>query len=127
MTIANGTRQGAILSPVFWAIYADPMLGRLRRLGLGAHVAGCFMGAVCYADDVLLIAPTRNSMQRMLLELEEFASENNITFSTDPIPSLGLEWGEGQAAVQQLEPVHQDHLGLSTMDQNLLCAASSLI
>ena len=87
MTIANGTRQGAILSPIFWAIYADPMLQRLRRLGLGAHVAGCFMGAVCYADDVLLIAPTRNSMQRMLLELEEFASENNITFSTDPVPS----------------------------------------
>ena len=87
MTIANGTRQGAILSPVFWSIYADPMLQRLRKLGLGAHVAGCFMGAVCYADDVLLIAPTRNSMQRMLLELEEFASENNISFSTDPIPS----------------------------------------
>ena len=87
MTIANGTRQGAILSPIFWAIYADPMLKRLRRLGLGAHVAGLFMGAVCYADDVLLIAPSRNAMQRMLLELEEFAYESNITFSTDPVPS----------------------------------------
>ena len=86
MTIANGTRQGAILSPIFWAIYADPMLQRLRKLGLGAHVAGLFMGAVCYADDVLLIAPTRNAMQRMLLELEEFAAESNITFSTDPVP-----------------------------------------
>ena len=45
------------------------------------------MGAVCYADDVLLIAPTRNSMQRMLIELEEFAAESNITFSTDPVPA----------------------------------------
>ena len=63
------------------------MLKRLRRLGLGAHVAGLFMGAVCYADDVLLIAPTRNAMQRMLLELEEFAYESNTTFSTDPVPS----------------------------------------
>ena len=44
------------------------------------------MGAVCYADDVLLIAPTRNAMQRMLLELEAFAEESNITFSTDPVP-----------------------------------------
>ena len=52
-------------------------------LGLGANIAGLFMGAVCYADDVLLIAPTRNSMQRMLIELEEFAAESNITFSTD--------------------------------------------
>ena len=84
MTMSNGTRQGAILSPIFWAVYADPMLQRLRELGLGAHVAGLFMGAVCYADDVLLIAPTR--MQRMLMELEDFAEDSNINFSTDPIP-----------------------------------------
>ena len=82
ITMSNGTRQGAILSPLFWAVYADPMLKRLRALGLGAHIAGIFMGAVCYADDVLLIAPTRNAMQRMLLELECFANEHNITFST---------------------------------------------
>ena len=62
MTISNGTRQGAILSPIFWAVYADPLLRRLRDLGLGAHVGGLFVGAVCYADDVLLIAPTRTAM-----------------------------------------------------------------
>ena len=87
MKISNGTRQGAILSPIFWAVYADPLIKRLRNLGLGAHVAGLFMGAVCYADDVLLIAPTRAAMQRMLYELEVFAGESNISFSTDPIPA----------------------------------------
>ena len=86
-SISNGTRQGAILSPIFWAVYADPLLKRLRALGLGAHVAGLFMGAVCYADDVLLIAPTRSAMQRMLFELEVFAEESNIMFSTDPSPA----------------------------------------
>ena len=87
MKISNGTRQGAILSPIFWALYADPLLVRLRQLGLGAHVAGLFMGAVCYADDVLLIAPTRSAMQRMLLEMEMFAEESNIVFSTSATPS----------------------------------------
>ena len=86
-TMSNGTRQGAVLSPLFWAIYADPLLRRLRGLGLGAHVAGLFMGAVCYADDVLLIAPTRSAMQRMLEEVEAFAEESNVTFSTDPVPA----------------------------------------
>ena len=38
-------------------------------------------------DDVLLIAPTRAAMQRMLYELEVFAEESNISFSTDPIPA----------------------------------------
>ena len=87
MSISNGTRQGAILSPIFWAVYADPLLRRLRELGLGAHVAGLFMGAVCYADDVLLIAPTRSAMQRMLTEMEMFAEESNIVFSTNETPS----------------------------------------
>ena len=65
----NGTRQGAILYPLFWAVYADPMLKHLRRSGLGDHVAGIFIGAVCYADDMLMIAPSRNAMRRMFLEL----------------------------------------------------------
>ena len=86
MGMSNGTRQGAILSPIFWATYADPLLKRLRGLGLGAHIGGQFMGAVIYADDVLLIAPTRAAMQRMLEEVECFAAESNIEFSTDPQP-----------------------------------------
>ena len=87
MNISNSSRQGAILPPIFWAVYADPLLQRLRDLGLGAHVAGLFMGALCYADDVLLIAPTRSAMQRMLFEMETFAQESNITFSTHNLPS----------------------------------------
>ena len=42
LTISNGTRQGAILSPLFWAVFADPMLKRLRSLGLGAHIRGAY-------------------------------------------------------------------------------------
>ena len=87
MSLSNGTRQGALLSPILWSVYADPMLSRLRHLGLGAKICGLFAGAVLFADDVLLIAPSRNSMQRMIVELERFALECNITFSTDVLPS----------------------------------------
>ena len=48
MSIANGTRQGAILSPIIWAVYADPLLKRLRSLGLGAHIGGMFIGTVFF-------------------------------------------------------------------------------
>ena len=59
----------------------------MLRGGINPRInpAGLFMGAVCYADDVLLIAPTRNAMQRMLLELEKFADESTISFNTDPV------------------------------------------
>ena len=65
-TITNGTRQGSVASPMLWAIYCDPLIQELRDLGVGAHVGGIFMGVVMYADDLLLIAPTKGGMQQML-------------------------------------------------------------
>ena len=85
-SIKNGTRQGAVLSPAFWAVYCDLMIKELRELGVGAHVAGIFMGIACYADDVVLIAPCRQAMQLMLDTVERFARVHNITFSTDLDP-----------------------------------------
>ena len=64
--INNGTRQGSIASPVFWAVYCDLLIKELRQLGVGAYIAGVFMGASAYADDMVLVAPTRHAMKLML-------------------------------------------------------------
>ena len=44
-------------------LYCDLMIKELGQLGVGAHVAGMFMGVACYADDVVLIAPCQQAMQ----------------------------------------------------------------
>ena len=85
--ILNGTRQGSVASPSLWAVYCDPLIQELRRLGVGAHVGGMYMGVTMYADDLLLIAPTRGAMQQMLQVCEDYALRYNICFSTDPNPS----------------------------------------
>ena len=85
--ILNGTRQGSVASPVLWSVYCDPLIQELRELGVGAHVGGLFMGVTMYADDLLLIAPTRGAMQQMLQVCDSFAGRYNICFSTDPTPS----------------------------------------
>ena len=85
--ILNGTRQGSVASPALWAIYCDPLIQELRRLGVGAHVGGLFMGVTMYADDLLLVAPTRGAMQQMLQVCDDYAVKYNISFSTDPNPS----------------------------------------
>ena len=54
--ILNGTRQGSVASPALWSIYCDPLIQELRKLGVGAHVGGLFMGVTMYADDLLFIA-----------------------------------------------------------------------
>ena len=86
-TIINGTRQGSMISPALWSIYLDMLIKELRELGVGCHVGGLFMEVVGYADDLLLMAPTRRAMQTMLDKCEEYASDHNILFSTDPDPS----------------------------------------
>ena len=85
-SISNGTRQGSMASPALWSIYLDLLIKELRLLGVGCHVAGMYMGVVVYADDVLLMAPTRSAMQLMLNQCQDYAARHNIMFSTDPLP-----------------------------------------
>ena len=46
-----------------------------------------YLGAFGYADDVILLSPSRESLQLMLNICEEFATEHSMQFSTDPVPA----------------------------------------
>ena len=56
-TVANGVKQGAVISPLLFSIYIDNLFKELKQLGLGCHVGPTVAGAFGYAEDVALIAP----------------------------------------------------------------------
>ena len=85
--VTNGTRQGSVLSPVFFSVYLDDLLMELRKLQLGCHIGGLWYGASGYADDLILLAPNREVLQRMLQVCQAYAVEHNLVFSTDPVPA----------------------------------------
>ena len=85
--ITNGTRQGSVISPLLFSVYLDDLLKELRKLQLGCHIGGYWLGACGYADDLILMAPSRDVLQRMIQVCEVYASEHNLVFSTDPVPS----------------------------------------
>ena len=85
--ITNGTRQGSVLSPILFSIYLDDLLKDLRKQGLGCHIGGLWYGALGYADDLILLAPNREVLQKMIQVCEIYAAEHNLVFSTDPIPA----------------------------------------
>ena len=69
--VSNGTRQGSVLSPALFAVYLDDLIKELRSYGLGCHMAGLWIGAVAFADDLLLMAPIRSAMAKMLKVCEQ--------------------------------------------------------
>ena len=85
-SITNGIREGAAASPVLWAVYADGILVILRKSKLGCYVAGCWVGAVMYADDLALIAPTRVVLAAMLELVVKYGASLNLTFSSSQDP-----------------------------------------
>ena len=84
-SITNGTRQGSVLPPTLFSVYIDDLLKQLRN---GCHIDGLWVEAAGYADDLVLLAPSRTTMQSMLYVCEQFARSHNLQFSTNPVPAL---------------------------------------
>eukprot|EP00920_Eleutheroschizon_duboscqi_P024080 GHVT01059809.1.p1 GENE.GHVT01059809.1~~GHVT01059809.1.p1 ORF type:complete len:557 (-),score=-38.71 GHVT01059809.1:104-1774(-) len=79
--ICNGVKQGGVLSPILFSIYFDELLYRLEESGVGCYVGNKFLGALAYADDVVLLAPTTTAANVMLEVAQKFASDYNVTFN----------------------------------------------
>ena len=41
-----------------FTVYIDELLQSFQKLGVGCHREGMFVGGLCYADDLALIAPS---------------------------------------------------------------------
>ena len=64
----------------------DEILTSLSNLGVGCYVGEVFIGALGYADDLVLPAPSRTAMQLVLDVCQDFGKKNNLLFRTDPDP-----------------------------------------
>jgi hypothetical protein len=78
---ANGVKQGAVLSPVLFCLYVDNLLVLLSRAGFGCFLGTHFVGALAYADDLVLLAPTATALRKMLAICDAYAQDYCIIFN----------------------------------------------
>jgi len=57
------------------------LLVSLSQLGVGCYIAGNFVGAIVYADDIVLISPTPLGMRKLLISCDSYANEFDIIFN----------------------------------------------
>jgi uncharacterized protein YerC len=79
--MCNGVRQGGVLSPLLFAVYIDEMLNRLKEADIGCHIGREYLGALAYADDICLVAPSVDAMNQMLHVCEKFAHDYYVKFN----------------------------------------------
>ena len=58
-------------------------VSRLKSCGFGCYIGQSFVGALGYADDIVLLAPTRYSLSRVLKECELFSEEYSLIFNAN--------------------------------------------
>jgi len=66
--VSQGVRQNGVLSPFLFNIYVDDLIKQLELelSGTGCHVSRVYIGAILYADDLLLLSAFISGLQHML-------------------------------------------------------------
>jgi len=81
ISVSNGVKQGGCISPILFTNYIDELLIRLKQKGIGCYIGNLFCGAFGYADDIILLAPTRRSLRMLCEECIAFAEEYSLLFN----------------------------------------------
>ena len=55
----QGTKQGGILSPDFFALYINELITILKRSGYGCYIIRVCIACIFFADDMVLLSPSQ--------------------------------------------------------------------
>ena len=74
-TVANGVKQGEVISPILFIIYMymDKPSITLNSSGIGGYLGNVFLNHLCYADDLRLISLSSTEMQQLIPTIEHMS------------------------------------------------------
>ena len=66
-SVLSGVRQGSALSPALFNMFENDFLSNLRNCNAGCKVNGRFVGAIMYADDLIILSITVEELHTMFV------------------------------------------------------------
>ena len=105
--IANGTRQGGILSPTLFSRYIRDLLAEITQLHVGCNIGGLFVNVLAYADDIVLLAPSWSALYSISCQLCNNTSPILIWYA---VPKSLCVWYLNLATEQRLWMCHSSSL-----------------
>ena len=82
-SMSNGVKQGAILSPYLFNLYLDFLIIELNNSRVGCYIGNQAVNALSYADDLVLVSPTLQSMKVLLDIAIDYGNEFSVNFNPD--------------------------------------------
>jgi hypothetical protein len=82
-TTSIGVKQGGPLSPRLFSLYTENLGKYLDNTEAGIIIGNIKINNLFYADDILLIANTKEEMNKLLIKTEEFGNKLEIKFNPE--------------------------------------------
>ena len=79
--ISNGVKQGGVTSPFLFTIVMEALITKVQACNVGCHVGNRNASIFVFADDILLLCPTRASAQRLVNVCYDYAEDIGLKFN----------------------------------------------
>jgi hypothetical protein len=82
-SIFVGLRQGCLLSPILFDLFLDDLVQEIQNLGKGVKCGNKRVSILLFADDIALLAETKEDLELMLKTLYEYSLKWRFKFNLD--------------------------------------------
>ena len=130
--ILNGIKQGGVISPLLFTLYVDILIERVIGSQLGCYVGDKCSSIFLYADDIILLSPSRTALSRMLQICEQFGKEYGLSFNPDKCEVIKFgNWNSNlnlkldDKIIKEVNSVK--HLGHTIKNSRNICDVSDII
>ena len=76
-----GVLQGNTVSPTLFNEFINGLIQEVKRHNLGLQLPGLHMTILAYADDIVLLAPSEDKLQKLLDITEKWCSKWGVTIN----------------------------------------------